>query len=677
MTASTAVWAATVASGCLVAQHVAGKAARDALLLAHFGLELLPAAMIGAAALSAIAVLGISRWLGVSGPARVVPALIAGSAALFVVELLISLGSERAAAVALYAHVAILGSAAVSAFWSLVNERFDPHRARRVVARIASGGALGGVLGGAVVWQAAARLSLPGMLALLAGINLAALAAVRVVARGVPPGGQADQPTAGGGWGVMRDTPYLRDLALVVLVGAMIQALLDWLLSAHASQRFGTGAELLGFFALFNTVAGVLTFVAQATVARPLLERRGLADTALVHPITVALGAALALVVPQLWTVLLLRGGDAVTRNALQRTAYELFYTPLPTAKKRATKTVIDVGIDRAGTALAALGILAVVRLAPEGALRIVIVVTMVLAGLAWLVTAQLQRGYVSALAASLRSGAIALGPEDTHDRTTRSTLAETTALLDREELLARIEQLEASRRRVEAEASPAEPLLARAAELQSGDPARIKAALSEPLPTSLVPLAIPLLSDDAVVRDVARALRRIAPVVVTQLLDALRDQDVDPRARRRIPRLLRRGRGEGVSSGLRSALRDPAFGVRVEAALALEQERGEGQVVLAPEDAFDIAIRELTSGPFAAATPVDDPDRRRHLAHVFTVLGLVLEPESLGDARRAMRSEDPRLRGTAYEYLEASLPSRVCEVLLPQLGWGPEDRPA
>ncbi len=60
---------------------------------------------------------------------------------------------------------------------------------------------------------------------------------------------------------------------------------------------------------------------------------------------------------------MLLRGGEAVTRNSLYRSAYELFYTPLPTAKKRATKTLIDVGVDRVGTTIGSVGLLALVQL--------------------------------------------------------------------------------------------------------------------------------------------------------------------------------------------------------------------------------------------------------------------------------------------------------------------------
>lgn len=132
----------------------------------------------------------------------------------------------------------------------------------------------------------------------------------------------------------------------------------------------------------------------------------------------------------------------------------------------------------------------------------------MVVAGLAWLVSARLHDGYVSALAASLESGAIALGDDDAADLTTRKTLADTTALLDREKLLARIEQLQKTKESTAKSATSttslsgadapdtagepltaasdlaADLLVARAAQLLSGDTART-CALRFPVPVA------------------------------------------------------------------------------------------------------------------------------------------------------------------------------------------------
>ena len=717
-----AVWSASIASGSMVAQHVAGKATRDTLFLTHFGIGLLPAAMIGAALISSISVLAISQGLRRWGPARVVPAMFGIGAVLFFLEWWLSLSTARGAAIAVYVHSAIFGSAIVSAFWSLVNERFDPRAAKVMVGRIASGGTVGGVLGGIAVWRASAHLSVPMMLFLLGAINLVGLWGSWRTARGDTHAGPPPEPLTGGGLKVVRETPYLRDLAYLVLAGAVMQALLDWLLSAHATQTYGRGADLLAFFALFNMVVGLLAFAAQTFISRRLLEWRGLAGTVKSQPMTVAVFAVLALLSPQLWAVVLLRGAEAVTRNSVYRSAYELFYTPLATAKKRATKTIIDVGADRAGTAAGSLALLAIVHLSLESATRVVLIASTAMAALAWIVAARLHDGYVSALASSLKSGAVALHDDDAYDDTTRKTLAETTALLDRQKLLVRIEQFQKEKEgRVALVASSAaltrpgvtspardvdlvlpivvgdDPVAARAASLRSGDIARTKSALSTPLPPALASFVIPLLANDAVVRDAVRALRKIAPKATGQLLDALLDTDVDPRIRRRIPRVLKVCRTQRAAAGMLMALKDPVFEVRVQVGLALAQMHEEAHVTLSREEVFDIAAHELTAGRTSWHTPDDgsresrassegpyrtsspsspaattrstDDELHRGLVHAFTLLGLVLEREPLSIAYRAMRSEDPGLRGTAYEYLEVVLPPRLRDVLIPLLG--------
>jgi hypothetical protein len=55
-------------------------------------------------------------------------------------------------------------------------------------------------------------------------------------------------------------------------------------------------------------------------------------------------------------------------------------------------------------------------------------------------------------------------------------------------------------------------------------------------------------------------------------------------------------------------------------------------------------------------------------LAHVFTVLALVLPREPLRIAYRALHTTDARLRGTALEYLELTLPRDIHNSLSPFL---------
>jgi hypothetical protein len=55
-------------------------------------------------------------------------------------------------------------------------------------------------------------------------------------------------------------------------------------------------------------------------------------------------------------------------------------------------------------------------------------------------------------------------------------------------------------------------------------------------------------------------------------------------------------------------------------------------------------------------------------LAHVFTLLSLVLPTEPLQIAFRGLQTADQNLRGTALEYLEGVLPPTIRERLWPYL---------
>ncbi len=698
---------ASVASGSLIAQHVAGKATRDSLFLTHFGVGLLPAAMIGAAVVSSIAMIGTSRLLATRGPGRVVPLAFAVSAVLHLAEAFLATAYEPAVAVTVYLHSAIFGAAAVSAFWSLVNERFDPREAKKAVGRIAAGGTVGGVVGGLLVWRAAAHVPVAAMLVLLAVTNVVGFfGSLRLAMRGrrlkdaVRPHGAEPRAPAESGLRALRETPYLRDLAALVLAGAVLQALLDWMLSARAAAIYPTKPELLAFFALFNMVVGVASFVAQTGLSRVLLERLGLGGTIRLQPLVTGVFATLSLLVPGTASIVALRGAEAVSRNSFFRSAYELFYTPLPPAKKRPTKALVDVGFDRLGTTLGS-GALLLVTLLPETShMRIVVFGALLTSGVAVYIASRLQDGYVAALADGLKSGAVALGDEDLMDLTTRRTLAETTALLDRDKLLARIEEFQREResgaRSSEGASAPPpgspereeappprsrrsvvpsppldpavlarDPLVVRIGALRSGDLARVRADLQIPLTSDLAPFVVPLLGTDAVARDAVRALRRLGGAVTGLLVDRMLDPTTEPRIRRRIPRVLRSADGELAVHGLVLGLRDPAFEVRVQVGLALAQLRKSDAVASLQRDAmFDVVVHELTEGRAGWAG-----DSARGLTHVFTVLGLVLDPEPLTIALRALRGEDAALRGTAHEYLDVVLPARVLVVLSPLLG--------
>jgi hypothetical protein len=709
--------AAAVTSALLIAQQVAGKAARDALFLSSFGASSLPVAMAAGAVLSLLAVHCLSQVMVRRPPARIMPLLLAASTAGYALEWAAAFSWPRLAAALVYAQTAVLGPVLLSAFWSLINERFDPHTAKRAVARIAGGGTLGGVLGGLGVWRASTLVDPHTVLLLLAAINAAAVVGVLVTsARGPAPTAIPEEPshlTDLTSFGVLKAAPFLRNLGWLVALTAAMSAILDYVFSVQAVATFGTGPALLSFFSLFWLAVGLLSFVLQAALGRVALEKLGLAVSIAVMPGVIILGGAFGLAVPGLASAAVLRGAEAVQRNTLFRSAYELLYTPLSEERKRATKMLIDVGFDRLGTVLGSgLALLALWQFAPHaGTLLLGAVVVMAFATLP--VARRLHVGYVEALQEGLREAANKLENASSEEQ------ARPTTGPARESLIRRMEELQPGglMALLEARGQPSEEAEAPAQEALDS-PYRVletardvvsprvdqaQKALEKLAPRGPeVACAIFLLAHRELHRRAMRGLSKIAPAITGQLLDALLDPDMDFVVRRRIPRILRRCPTQRAADGLLLGITDARFEVRYEcgrALLGLTDDNPE--IAISPQKALEAIRREVEDGKrilesFNAQLDDDDPDGDdvrsslvdglvrdrvdRSLEHVFTILCLHLEREPLRLAFRALHHEDPKYRGTALEYLDTVLSIEVRELVWPLLGEAvplPSARPA
>jgi hypothetical protein len=220
---------------------------------------------------------------------------------------------------------------------------------------------------------------------------------------------------------------------------------------------------------------------------------------------------------------------------------------------------------------------------------------------------------------------------------------------------------------------------------LRSADPRVIRRLLSreEGLPGALVPHVIPLLAVEPLADYALFALVKVAEEHVGQLTDAMMDPNHQVAVRRRLARVLSGCVSQRAAEGLLIALDDDRFDVRVQAARSLSAVIVRNDhLSIDPERIYEIVLREVMVGRpvwegrrllngSVSASPLDEfvRDRAGHsLAHVFTLLSLVLPREPLQVAFRSLQSDDTYLRGTALEYLEGVIPPRVRHALWPFL---------
>ena len=239
-----------------------------------------------------------------------------------------------------------------------------------------------------------------------------------------------------------------------------------------------------------------------------------------------------------------------------------------------------------------------------------------------------------------------------------------------------------------EAHALPADPLMRDILDLRSNEVWRIERVLDPNvrLDPRLAVHVIPLLANDSVARRAMLSLRTIAGEITGQLGDRLVDPEEKEVIRRRLPRVLFVASGPRVVDALMGGLSDKRFDVRYHCgrALARMKDREPGLAV-DRERTFATVLREVSvergvwevrrdlvrlderdETPIFDAVLIDRADRS--LEHVFTLLSLVLQRETLQIAFRGLHTKDAQLRGVALEYLESELPDPIREHLWPFL---------
>ena len=322
--------AAMLAATLMIAQHIAGKATRDALFLTTFDISALPKMMMLGAGISVVAVLLMSRLLTRYGPARLMPPLYLASALLLVLQWFVADLFPQAAAVTLYLHVSVVNTILISGFWSTINERFDPYSAKKVIARLTAATTFGGLLGGVAAKTVASAVDTHAILLMLSGMHLVCAGAIALLARGQkrpPREGQATPNLLA----PLKRSPLIRRMALLALLVATTAAVLDYILKAEAAATL-SDADLISFFSYFYMAVGLGTFLVQSMVGNKALRWLGLGGSMAAWPLVILATGSGALLFRSLASATLMRASANLLYNSFFRAGFELLYTPISPA---------------------------------------------------------------------------------------------------------------------------------------------------------------------------------------------------------------------------------------------------------------------------------------------------------------------------------------------------------
>ena len=258
--------------GIMLAHQIAAKAFRDATFLTAWSPAALPLMAIATLVLTGVLARALSRLSDRYASAVVVAYGLGLSAAGHIVEWLFY-DAGRWSAVVIYLHLSGVAALLLSGFWSLTAERFDLAGARSAYGRIGAAGTVGGLAGSIAAERIAAMLAPRSVLLLLAALHLLCVAGVLLMRR-IPAMLPSELDARAPRLGEILRTPYVRGIAMVVVLTSASTAIIDFLLKANATATFGSGPELLRFFALFYGGVQLLSFLA-LTQSEAILRRFG------------------------------------------------------------------------------------------------------------------------------------------------------------------------------------------------------------------------------------------------------------------------------------------------------------------------------------------------------------------------------------------------------------------
>lgn len=354
-----------------MASSVASKAARDALFLDRYRAVDLPYVDMTIAALVGI-VAGLYIRIGHRTNLRnlLVGNLLffASNALLFWWWAAVSVLESNLLFIVLYVWVGVFSVLAPSQVWTLANYVMTTREAKRAFGFIGSGAILGWIVGGFATRTAVPRFGTESMLGFVALSLLSSAALVIYIWRHRPAYLGDGQPATGserqtgGLWtslGLVRESPYLRAIAWLVLISAVATTVAGWQFKAIAKAAIPGTDELAMFFGTFNMIAGLVSLVLQLVLTGRVLRTAGVGTALFIVPTAMLMGQAGIIVLGTLVAAAMLKASDQVLRYSIDKATVELLYLPVPAGHTFRVKSFIDTVIYRFGDALGGLVVLA------------------------------------------------------------------------------------------------------------------------------------------------------------------------------------------------------------------------------------------------------------------------------------------------------------------------------
>ena len=308
-----------------------------------------------------------------------------------------------------FVWVGIFSLTSIAQFWSYANEIYTRPEGDRLFPLIAIGSTAGAPLGAAVAERLFAQgLSPFVMMEIAAGILLVHLSLYRVVgARMAAHAGRpvAEPIRAGNGFGLVLKSPYLRLVALLLVLLNVVNTVGEYILGqavvSHADARlaldaaFDKQAYIGTFYGHYFLLTNLAAIALQAFVVSRLVRRLGLRGAIYALPVVALCAYGAAATGAALGVLLYVKVAENSTDYSVMNTAKQLIWLPTSREEKYKAKQAIDTFFVRTGDMLAA-GVVFLgthfIHRGVGGFARLNMVFVLLACGVAWLLLGEYRR---------------------------------------------------------------------------------------------------------------------------------------------------------------------------------------------------------------------------------------------------------------------------------------------
>jgi AAA family ATP:ADP antiporter len=255
----------------------------------------------------------------------------------------------------------------VTQFWILVNDRYHPRQAKRLIGFLVSGGLLGGIAGSLLSRFLAQILGTTDLLLICPFLLLPCILIVSISHKHKQDIQEDKKRQAGSekasktgyleSFGIIRKSRYLLILSAIMTTSIIITTLVDFQFNSVVERTLANQDQRTAFLGAFFTGLLIFSYLVHVFLTSRILKNFGMQMALSIAPLFLFAVSIAIFFVPAVFLIywaISIKGGEKSLAHSLNQSVRELLYIPISPEIKYKAKVFIDMFVNKFAKGIAA-----------------------------------------------------------------------------------------------------------------------------------------------------------------------------------------------------------------------------------------------------------------------------------------------------------------------------------